>query len=83
MDRTDSSIYSDLFNSKEDILERYNELFVEENIDNTLYYIEIPTSDEPNVFRFIITPSGFVGVSSLDKERIWEVDLIMTKTRDF
>ncbi len=75
MDKTDNSIYSDLFNSKEDILERYNELFIEKNLDNTPYYLEIPTFDEPDVFRFIITPSGFVGVASLDRERIWEIDL--------
>jgi hypothetical protein len=83
MDRTDNSIHSELFNSKEDILERYNELFVEKNLDNTPYYLEIPTSDEPDVFRFIITPSGVVGVASLDKEHIWEVDLNSDEEKRF
>ncbi|MDY0097229.1 MAG: hypothetical protein RBS01_02655 [Candidatus Dojkabacteria bacterium] len=83
MDRTDNSIHSDLFDSKEDILERYNELFVEENLDNTTFYLEIPTSDEPDVFRFIITPSGVVGVASLDKEHIWEVDLNSDEDKRF
>ncbi len=83
MDRTDNSIHSELFNSKEDILERYNKLFVEKNLDNTPYYLEIPTSDEPDVFRFIITPSGVVGVASLDKEHIWEVDLNSDEEKRF
>ena len=75
MEKTDNSVYSDLFNSKEDILDRYGELFEKEELDDSQYYLELHTSDESDVFRFIITPSGFVGVSSLDRERIWEIDI--------
>ena len=75
MEKTDNSISSDLIESKEDLLSTYKELFVKEIVDESEYHIEIPTSDEPDVFRFIITPSGFVGISSLDKERVWEIDV--------
>ena len=74
MEKTDNSVYSDLFNSKREFLKEYGNLFVEEEVDGEKYHMEIPTEKNPNPYRIVVVPSGIVGVSSFEPLKIWELD---------
>lgn len=96
MDKKESGFQGELINNDLDILERYPDVFFEKQIGDHSYYIEKPLEeDKIATFRFFITPSGAVAVSSLKSEDIWsltgekekdiplllEVDSIVSETR--
>ncbi len=74
MDKRESGLHVDLINNDLDILERYPDVFFEKQIGEHSYYIEKPVEDKIATFRFIITPSGAVAVSSLKSEDIWSLN---------
>lgn len=96
MDKKESvDFQKDLINNDLDILERYPNSFFEKQLGEHSYYIEKPLENVSGSFRFFITPSGAVAVSSLIPEEIWsltgqrdndiplllEVDNIVSETR--
>lgn len=74
MNRVESDDFQkDLISKDSDILERYPNTFFEKEIGEHSYFIEKPLEDIPGSFRFFITPSGAVAVSSLIPEQIWSL----------
>jgi hypothetical protein len=64
-----------LITCKEDILDRYPNLFTYYSLDKKRsLYIENPNPVKPGLFRFMILPAGVVAVSSLKKDSIWDIE---------
>ena len=80
MDQKDFQEDSIIFKSNEDILDRYGELFDNYYANGEDYYIE-RENDLENIdaFRFFITPSGLIEISSSagipgDYRDVWDLD---------
>lgn len=71
MDGKDPILDNSIINNEMDILERYPGIFFEKMIGEHSYFIEKPVEDKIINFRFFITPSGSVLVSSLIPKDIW------------
>ena len=65
------------------ILETYGALFQPIYIGTEDYFIEKKMKNTQSLWRFIITPSGPVAVSSVRKNSIWDIDFESEKDESF
>jgi hypothetical protein len=89
MEPKDYKEESIIFKSNEDILERYGEIFETEIIDGKEYYLERDfLLEDVDIFRFFLTPSGLIAISSSthipeDRKDVWELDTDLPTIKDF
>lgn len=66
---------TNLITCKEDILNKYPELFTKHDLDSKeSFYIENPNPQKLGLFRFMILPAGVVAISSLKKDTAWDIE---------
>lgn len=89
MDNKDPRNETTIFASNDDILERYGEIFEREVIDEKEYFLEKDFNlEDVDIFRFFLTPSGIIAISSYthipeEKRDVWELNTEQPTVKDF
>lgn len=74
MEKREETIEQFNINSTDELLKRYGDLFLETSIDGEFFYLAVCTRTDPEPFRIIITPSGVVAVTSINKLDVWDIN---------